>query len=51
MKFFNKAVIAVIGTLFASIVDNANAASAVLYDQNNPASGFHLNGKDNRVYD
>lgn len=51
MKFFNKAVIAVIGTLFASIVDNANAASAVLYDQNNPASGFHLNGTDNRVYD
>ncbi|MBK4284537.1 YadA-like family protein [Enterobacter hormaechei] len=51
MKFFNKAVIAVIGTLFASIVDNANTASAVLYDQNNPASGFHLNGTDNRVYD
>lgn len=36
---------------FPSIVSSVNAASAVLYDENNPASGYHLNGTDNRVYD
>jgi len=51
MKSVNKSAIAVIGALFASIVSSVNAASAVLYDENNPASGYHLNGTDNRVYD
>ncbi len=51
MKSVNKSAIAVIGALFASIVSSVNAASAVLYDENHPASGYHLNGTDNRVYD